>query len=239
MSEAAIYLRVNRVAPELCARARDVTVADIHENSGPLAYAGLMSSRLRRVSGGSVAGPAITAFCRAGDNLMMHRALSLSKAGDVLVVVCQGESSGAVWGDLATRFAMKRGLAGVVVQGCVRDVDTVRELGFPVWATEISPIHADKGKLGGVNVPVVCGGVLVRPGDLVVANGDGVIVVERAQAERVLIGAEAKMLREEQVAAKIAEGTALWDLTGSAEALAKLGVVEKDTAFDDEPSRDR
>jgi 4-hydroxy-4-methyl-2-oxoglutarate aldolase len=233
MSQPMIYLRVNRVAPELCARARAVTVADLHENTSQFAYAGVMSSRVHRVTRGHAVGSAITALCRAGDNLMMHRALSLAQAGDVLVVVCQGETSAAQWGDIATRFAMKRGLAGVIVQGIVRDVDAVSELGFPVWATEVSPMHADKGKLGCVNVPVVCGGVLVRPGDLVAADGDGVIVIARRHAEEVIAAAEAKMQREEQVAARIADGEILWNLTGASTAFEKLNAVEIDAAFDD------
>ena len=234
MSEPSIFLRVNRASPELCARARRLTVAGLHESMGDVAYTGLMSPRVRRLTVGRAAGPAVTALCRAGDNLMMHRALSLAQAGDVLVIVCQGDGAGAVWGDLATRFAMARGLCGVVVQGNVRDVDSVTELGFPVWATDISALHADKGKLGGVNMPVVCGGVLVRPGDLVVADGDGVVVIARKHAQRVVPAAEAKMQREEEVARKIADGMVLWDLTGSSAAYAKLGAIESDTAFDDD-----
>lgn len=234
MSQLPIYLRVHRVAPELCARARKVTVADLHENTAHVAYSGLMSPRMRRVTRGAAVGPAITALCRAGDNLMMHRALSLAQANDVLVVACQGEASAAQWGDIATRFALQRGLAGAVVQGAVRDVDAVNALGFPVWATEISPVHADKGKLGGVNVPVVCAGVLVRPGDLIAADGDGVVVIERRHAEAVVAAAESKMQREEEVAARIAAGEILWNLTGAAAAYQKLGAVEYDRAFDDE-----
>ncbi|NBP46128.1 MAG: RraA family protein [Betaproteobacteria bacterium] len=232
MSDPQIYLRVHRVAPDLCTRARQVTVADLHENTRQFAYVGLMSSRMRRVTQGHVVGPAITALCRPGDNLMMHRSLSLAQPGDVLVVVSQGETSAAQWGDIATRFAKKRGLAGVIVQGSVRDVDAVTELGFPVWATEVSPVHADKGKLGGVNIPVVCGGVLVHPGDLIAADGDGVIVIQRRHAETVIAGAEAKMRREEEVASRIEAGEMLWNLTGSSTAFDKLGAVEIDAAFD-------
>lgn len=233
MSQPLIYLRVNRVSPELCARARRVTVSDLHENTGHLAYTGLMSTRMRRVTRGAAVGSAVTALCRPGDNLMMHKALSLTQPGDMLVVVSQGEGSAAQWGDIATRFAMKRGLAGVIVQGSVRDVDAVNEMGFPVWATKVSPAHADKGKLGGVNIPVVCGGALVHPGDLIAADGDGVLVIERKQAEAVVAGAEAKMRREEEVAARIAGGEMLWSLTGSSTAFQKLGAVELDAAFDD------
>ena len=164
MNPPSVYLRVNRVAAEVCKQARSVTVADLHESSAALGYAGLMAPRMRRITAGQIAGPAVTAWCQAGDNLMMHRALRLAQAGDVLVVVCQSETSAAQWGDVATRYALHKGLAGVVVQGCVRDVDTVAALGFPVWATEVWPIHADKGKGGAVNMPLTCADVLVRPG---------------------------------------------------------------------------
>ena len=124
-----------------------------------------MVTIVRPVSDGvRIAGPAVTAFCWPGDNLMMHRALYLAEAGDVLVVVCDS-GSGAQWGDLAATYAKQKGLAGVVVHGAVRDVDQLRRLGSAVWATAISPIHPDKQGHGSVNAPVVCDGVLVKPFD--------------------------------------------------------------------------
>lgn len=228
-----VYLRVNRVAPEVCTQALAVTVADLHESTAQLAYAGLMAPRMRRITGSKIAGPAVTAFCESGDNLMMHRALRLAQPGDVLVVVCQSETSAAQWGDVATRYALHKGLAGVVVQGCVRDVDTVAALGFPVWATQVWPIHADKGKGGTVNLPVVCADVLVRPGDLVVADGDGVVVLPRQHAATVVAAAQAKMRKEDDTARAIAQGQAVWDLSGASAAYANLGIVEHDAAFDD------
>lgn len=233
MNPPSVYLRVNRVAAEVCEQARAVTVADLHESSASLGYAGLMAPRMRRITAGKIAGPAVTAWCQAGDNLMMHRALRLAQAGDVLVVVCQSETSAAQWGDVATRYALHKGLAGVVVQGCVRDVDTVAALGFPVWATEVWPIHADKGKGGAVNMPLTCADVLVRPGDLVVADGDGVLVLPRQHAADVVSAAHAKMRKEDEIAQAIAQGQAVWDLSGASAAYARLGVVERDAAFDD------
>ena len=233
MNPPSVYLRVNRVAAEVCKQARSVTVADLHESSAALGYAGLMAPRMRRITAGQIAGPAVTAWCQAGDNLMMHRALRLAQAGDVLVVVCQSETSAAQWGDVATRYALHKGLAGVVVQGCVRDVDTVAALGFPVWATEVWPIHADKGKGGAVNMPLTCADVLVRPGDLVVADGDGVLVLPRQHAAEVVSAAQAKMRKEDEIAQAIAQGQAVWDLSGASAAYARLGVVERDAAFDD------
>lgn len=228
-----VYLRVNRVDAALCDQAREVTVADLHESTAPLGFPGLMSSRMRRITTGKIAGPAITAVCQPGDNLMMHRALRLAQPGDVLVVVCQSETSGAQWGDVATHYAMQLGLAGVVVQGSVRDVDTVTALGFPVWATRVSPSHPDKARAGAVNVPVACGDVLVCPGDLVVADGDGVIVVSRADAAAVVGAARAKMRKEEDVIAAIHGGAAVWDLSGAAAVYAGLGITERDAAYDD------
>ena len=234
MSTSKVYLKVNRVAPDIVAQAREVTVADIHEAMGPPGRAALMSARMRPLRHDQkIAGPAVTAFCWPGDNLMMHRALVLAQPGDVLVVVCQAELSGAQWGDLATRYALKKGLAGVVVQGCARDVDQVRALGFPVWSTHIHPIHPDKSGHGYVNAPVVCEGVNVRPGDLIVADGDGVIAIPRDDAGRVLAAARARMRKEDEAAEAVRGGAAVWDLSGAAAIYATLKVEEVDAAFDD------
>lgn len=234
MNEPSVYLRVNRVAAPICADAREVTVADLHESTGHLGFTGLMSSRMKRVTPGcKIAGPAVTALCQPGDNLMMHRALRLAQAGDVLVVVCLSETSAAQWGDVATSYAVTKGLAGVVVQGCVRDVDGVAAMGFPVWATHVWPIHADKGKGGGVNIPVACGDVVVRPGDLIVADGDGVVVIPRDEAEVVVTAAKAKMRKEAELATAIRAGATVWDLSGADEVYKKLEIIEYDAAFDD------
>jgi 4-hydroxy-4-methyl-2-oxoglutarate aldolase len=234
MTASKVYLKVNRVAAETIAKAREVTVADIHESMGTPGRTALMDARMRPLQQGvRIAGPAVTASCWPGDNLMMHRALYLAQPGDVLVVVCRAELSGAQWGDLATRYAMKKGLAGVVVQGCVRDVDQVRELGFPVWSTHIWPIHPDKAGHGSVNAPVVCEGVEVRPGDLLVADGDGVVVVPRDDAHRVVAAAQAKMRREDEVAEAVRNGGTVWDLSGAAASYGRLEIQELDRAFDD------
>ena len=235
MSTSKVYLKVRRVAAEVAAQAAELTVADVHESMDTRGRAALMGARMRPLQEGQrrIAGPAVTAFCWPGDNLMMHRALYLAQPGDVLVVVCQAELSGAQWGDLACRYAMQKGLAGVVVQGCVRDVDQVRAFGFPVWSTHIWPIHPDKSGHGFVNAPVVCEGVEVRPGDLIVADGDGVICVPRDDAARVVAAAQAKMRKEDEVAEKVRAGAAVWDLSGAAKIYAGMQIEEIDGAFDD------
>lgn len=234
MGKSKVFLRVNRVSADLCEQARGVTLSDLHEAMGPQGRAGLMSPRMRPIAPGmKLVGPAVTAFCAAGDNLMMHRALYLAKPGDVLVVVCQSETSGAQWGDVATQYAQKKGLAGVVVHGCARDVDTVAAMNFPVWATHIHPMHPDKSGGGFVNTPMVCDGVLVNPGDMVVADGDGVLVIPKAQAADAIQGGLARMRKEEEIAARIRNGEAIWDIAGPGENYAKLDVDEVDGAFDD------
>jgi 4-hydroxy-4-methyl-2-oxoglutarate aldolase len=234
LNESQVFLRVNRVDAAIARQALDVTVSDLHEAGAAQGIARLMSSRMRPMQKGArIAGPAVTAFCAAGDNLMMHRALYLAKPGDVLVVVCEAETSGAQWGDMAARYALKKGLAGVVVQGCVRDTDTVEALGSKVWATHVSSIHPDKRGHGSVNAPVVCDGVLVNPGDLVVADGDGVVSIARAHARCVVEGALARMRKEDDMAQAVQRGEAVWELSGAAASYATLGIQEVDAAFDD------
>jgi 4-hydroxy-4-methyl-2-oxoglutarate aldolase len=234
MSSSRVYLKVRRVAGDIVAQARDLTVADVHESMDTAGRAALLGPRMRPLKEGQpqIAGPAVTAFCWPGDNLMMHRALYLAEPGDVLVVVCNAELSGAQWGDLAARYALRKGLAGVVVQGCVRDVDQVRALGLPVWSTHIWPMHPDKSGHGFVNAPVVCEGVEIRPGDLIVADGDGVIRVPRDDAGKVVAAARAKMAREDEAAAKVAAGAAVWDLSGASASYASLDIEEIDGTFD-------
>lgn len=234
MSGSKVFLKVNRVAADIVAQAREVTVSDLHEAMGPPGRSALMGPRMRPIRQGvRIAGPAVTACCWPGDNLMMHRALYLAQPGDVLVVVCRSELSGAQWGDVATRYALQKGLAGVIVQGCVRDVDQVRALGFPVWATHIWSIHPDKSGHGTVNAPVVCEGVDVRPGDLVVADGDGVVVVPRADAASAVAGAQSRMRKEDAAAEAIRGGASVWDLSGAAASYARMDIQEIDGAHDD------
>lgn len=229
-----VYLRVNRVARSTCEAARGISVADVHEAMlGAAGRTGLMSARMRPLNRGlHIAGPAVTAFCAPADNLMMHRALRLAQAGDVLVVVCADELSGAQWGDVAAQYAQHKGLAGVVVAGCIRDTDVLERMRFPVWSTAISPIHPDKQGHGLVNAPVSCDGVIVHPGDLIVADGDGVVCVPRDDAEAVLAAARARLEREDDIAQAIRGGAHAWDLIGTQQSYERLGITEVDAAWD-------
>lgn len=228
-----VHLKVDRVPAGLCHEASTLSVADLHEAMGPThGRPALMSPRMRPLNRGlRIAGPAVTAYCAPGDNLMMHRALYLAQPGDVLVVSCQSETSGAQWGDVAAQYARRKGLAGVIVHGCIRDTDTLEAMRFPVWATAISPAHPEKSGPGSVNLPIACDGVIVRPGDLVVADGDGVLVVPAAQAGATIDAARARMDKEDALARAIESGAHPWELLGLEAGYRALDPVEIDAPW--------
>ena len=233
MKSSVVYLRVHRVAPEVCEAATGATVSDLHEAMAAAeARCGLMSARMRPLNRGiRIAGPAVTAFCAPGDNLMMHRALYLSQPGDVLVVVCAAETSGAQWGDIAARYALQKGLAGVVVHGCIRDTDALEEMRFPVWSTAISPARPEKRGHGMVNAPVSCDGVIVNPGDLIVADGDGVVCIPRDSAANAVALALQRAAKEETAADAIRSGGHPWEFAGIGLSYSALDIEEIDAPY--------
>ncbi len=142
-----------------------------------------------------VAGPAYPVRCEAGDNLMLHAAIHRAPAGAVIVVEA-GDRDYAVSGGNVCAWAQKRGIAAFVVDGVIRDVAEVRSLGFPVFARGVIPIPGDKRRTGVLNGPIRCGGIHVAPGDVVVADEEGIVVVDRARAAEVLKSAEAKAAKD-------------------------------------------
>lgn len=228
MTEHAVYLDLPRLPAALLARALKAPVSDLHEVLGPqMRRAATMSERMRPLALGiRMAGNALTVAPGAGDNLMMHRALKLAQRGDVLVIAAGGVLA-AQWGYLAALYAERIGLAGVVVDGSIRDVDEMANMRYPVWATAIHPMHPDKQAPGSLNVPVVCDGVTVNPGDLVVGDGDGVIVVPRARAEEAVGAVEHRVAEETHAAKRIAAGETLWDVHDLGAAYDRLGLEEQ------------
>lgn len=231
MSRSKVYLQVERVDEATCVLAAQASVADLHEAMGaPFNRMATMDPRMRPlVEGLRIAGPAVTAFCPPGDNLMMHRSLYLARKGDVLVV--QAPESGAQWGDVAAYYAMKKGLAGIIVDGYIRDTDELRAMRSPVWATRIGPSSPQKAGHGTVNAPVVCCGVQVRPGDLVAADGDGVIVLPRSDAAQIVARAFERTRREGGQRAEIDAGAHPWHMHGAAASYAKMDIEEIDSPW--------
>ena len=229
-----VYGRNKRVDAGIVERARSCWVSDLHEALGPIAARmSTMSARMRPLALGiRMAGVAITVRPAPGDNLFLHRALKSAGRGDVLVVAANDEP-GAQWGYLAALYAEQIGLAGVVVHGTIRDVDQLAQMRYPVWSTAISAAHPEKVGTGALNVPVVCDGVLVRPGDMVVGDGDGVIVVPRERALEAVEYCEQRVVAEKVAAGRIASGATLWDMHHLDAAYRRLGVVEYPTDWDE------
>ena len=185
------------VDPDLISRFRQAGVATVVEALGvPGGLQQTMSEEMaRRTTTECVAGQAVTAANGLADNLMMHVALEVAERGQVLVITGAGPY-GAVWGEMVSLGAAAKGLAAVVIDGSTRDVDAIDRLGFPVWSTAVRPFGASKRISGTVNFPVSCAGVRVSAGDVIVADGDGVVVVPQALVMETVEAAERRGLRE-------------------------------------------
>jgi 4-hydroxy-4-methyl-2-oxoglutarate aldolase len=153
-----------------------------------------------------MAGPAFTIEVRAGDNLMIHAAISMAKPGDILVVDGKADRTCALMGSIMISACAKLGLGGVVLDGAHRDTEELMELGFPVYSIGSNPNGPTKLTPGRINWPVSCGGIAVRPGDLIVGDADGVVVVEREKAASLLAPAAKKVAEERARLAEIAKG---------------------------------
>ena len=213
---------IQRIAPDLVARAAHYPSSILADVAG---RRGALSSRIAPLSPTMrLAGPALTIDVRPGDNLMIHAAMALAKPGDVLVIDGKGDESCALLGEIMVSQCMAIGIAGIVVYGAVRDTEAIRALGFPLYAIGANPNGPTKLVPGRVNWPVSVGGVTVNPGDLVVADGDGVVVVEPAKVPAVLQLAEKKLADETARLDGIRSGTQLRPTWLDA-ALRKAGVL--------------
>jgi len=169
-------------------------------------------------------GTAITVLTRPGDNLMLQAAIEICEPGDMLVVACTSESTDGMFGDLLGTSCVARGIAGLVIDAGVRDVRDLTELNFPVWAKAISAQGCSKVTAGSVNVPIVCAGELVRPGDVIVADVDGVCVVRKEKAVEINQLALKKLKGEEANRERFRKGELSIDLDGRRETIASLGI---------------
>jgi 4-hydroxy-4-methyl-2-oxoglutarate aldolase len=187
-------------------------VATVHEAAGRTGIVGVPLTRV--VPGSRVAGPARTALCAPGDNTMVHALVAHARPGDVLVLTSAEPAPVALVGELLATQAQEQGAAGMLVDGAVRDLDELADLGLPIWTRFVRAQGATKGEVGKLDVPVVVGGVEIRPSDLVVMDSDGAVVVPADRVDEVLSAARERAERETAVRQRYREGELSYDLQG-------------------------
>ena len=222
MSQHVIIRGIERADSAVIDRLGEAGTATVHEAIGRIGYVG---PHLRPIQQDvKVAGSAVTVLSHPGDNMMIHAAVEMCQAGDVLVVANTAPSTHGMFGDLLATSLMARGVRGLVIDAGVRDTSDLRSMGFPVWTRHVSCQGTVKNTPGSVNVPIVLGGVAVQPGDVVCADDDGVVIVERGVAEWALEQTEARLAKEATMRARFEAGELGVDIYGLRQRLIELGV---------------
>lgn len=213
-----IHSKINRPPQELVAGFAGIPVANIADNMNRLAC---VAASIRPMNQAPLLGTAFTVKTRPGDNLLLHKALDMAEPGDVIVVAAQGDTVNSVIGELMLSWAKRRGIAGLIVDGAIRDAAAVREMTIPVYAAGITPNGPYKDGPGEINVPVACGGIMIKPGDILVGDADSVVVIDPQDAPQLLEKAKATVIKEAGFIEEIKNGT--WDRSWVDKLLAEKG----------------
>lgn len=214
-----IYSKINRPAPELVQSFAGIPVANIGDCMNRRACIG--SAKIKPMNDVPLLGSAFTVKCSPGDNLLFYKAIDMAQPGDVIVIDAQGELSNAITGELMLTWVKLKGLAGVVIDGAVRDAGAIRDMDLAVYAAGVTPNGPFKNGPGEINVPITCGGIIIKPGDILVGDADGIVAIDPQEAPELLAKAKATMEKEAKIMADIQK--LAWDQTWVAETLQAKG----------------
>ena len=225
MTEPQVVHSIKRVSQDIVEQFRGLASATVYEASGGH---GALSSRLKPIDCSmKVCGPAVTVHVRPGDNLMLHKAIYVAREGDVIVADAQGFTEAGAWGEVMAVAAQARDLGGLVFNGAVRDTAEIAGLGFPVFSVAVCIKGTQKVSPGLINHPLVLDGVVINPGDLVLGDRDGVVIVAREDARTVLEKARARESKEHEVMKRLRAGESTLDIFGLGRALEQMQITEE------------
>ncbi|RLC35771.1 MAG: RraA family protein [Candidatus Nealsonbacteria bacterium] len=219
-----VIYEIQRLPDSLIQKFKGSATGDL---SDALDKAGNMNYRMKPIYPGiNLIGSAVTVFCPVGDNLTIHKAIEVAQAGDVLVVNSGGYINAGLFGEIMSLACYHKGIRGLVIEGACRDSKKIREISFPVFSYGINPGGTVKESFGSINTSIQCGGVLVNPGDIIVGDDDGVVVVPKEKAEDVLKKVKVKEEKEEKIRELLAAGKSTMEIYGFSRILKEKGVIQ-------------